>query len=79
MIILHYFRQMGSLYFMTPRKVQLRRVREIWANTQYDYLVYEGETIGMKVYVCLLVFEFYKGHSERVPRSKVSLEGFVQQ
>lgn len=62
-----------------PRKVQLRRVRKDGANIQFNYLVDEDETISMKVYVCLLVFEFYKGHMETGPWSKVSFEGLGQQ
>ena len=42
----HHYRQMGPLYFMTPRRVQLFGVRLDGASLQYNYLIDEDQTIG---------------------------------
>ncbi|XP_062575096.1 uncharacterized protein LOC134237029 [Saccostrea cucullata] len=46
MFIPHHARQMGPLYFLVPRKVQLFGVRVDGVPRQYNYLINENETIG---------------------------------
>ena len=46
MFIPHHAQQMGPIYFLVPRKVQLFRVRVDGVPRQYNYLIDENETIG---------------------------------
>lgn len=45
----HRFRQMGPLYFVTARKVQLFGVRDDGRACQYNYLIDENESISMPI------------------------------
>ena len=49
MFIPHHARQMGPIYFLVPRKVQLFGVRVDGVPRQYNYLIDENETIGKHV------------------------------
>jgi hypothetical protein len=42
----HHSRQMGPLYFLSTRKIQLFGVRDDGGSTQYNYLIDEHQTIG---------------------------------
>jgi hypothetical protein len=46
-LIPHHFRQVGPLYFLNPRKIQLFGVRVEGSPVQLNYLLDEDQTIGM--------------------------------
>jgi hypothetical protein len=43
----HHSQQMGPLYFVTGRKIQIFGVRVDSVSQQYNYLIDEDESIGM--------------------------------
>ena len=49
MFIPHHARQMGPIYFLVPRKVQLFGVRVDGVPRQYNYLIDKDETIGKHI------------------------------
>ena len=42
----HHYRQMGPLYFVAGRKIQIFGVRDDSAPRQYNYLIDEDNSIG---------------------------------
>jgi hypothetical protein len=46
LILPHHARQIGQLYFTTPRKIHLFGVRLDGLSMQMNYMMYEDETIG---------------------------------
>ena len=57
----HHFRQMGLIYFMAPRRVQVFGVRVDDASLQYNYLVDEDQTIDT-----VLLGSYTSGHMKQV-------------
>ena len=46
----HHVRQMGPLYFMSPRKIQIFGVRLDGTPLQLNYLIDEDESIGNYIF-----------------------------